>query len=381
MAETDDLLATIEAIHAAGLDAQLWTEALASAARLCGGVASTLEVLDKSTQRHLEFHTFGVPAPHGLAYVEHYLALNPRIPHGLRERAGETSWDYKYFGDEAGLARDPFYSEFLPRIGFRYFVSSTLRHSQQEFAAVAVQRSPAQGHASPPEIALMRRLVPHFQQALDVATRLKRATATNRSLQGGLDWLLDGVALVAHDGAVLYANEALQDMARGGDGLAIKKGAFAFGSPEARARFAKALGAVARLRDGDTGELALHDFPVARSPGAPPYLLSLRPLARAAGDRETRGRAVAIVFVRDTLRQDATGVGLLIEMYGLTPTEADLARAIQAGVPLGKYAHGRAVSLNTVYTHLRRIKEKTGCQRMSELIRKLNDLHVPLRHD
>jgi DNA-binding NarL/FixJ family response regulator len=37
------------------------------------------------------------------------------------------------------------------------------------------------------------------------------------------------------------------------------------------------------------------------------------------------------------------------------------------------------VSVNTVYTHLRRIKEKTGCTRMPELIRKLNDLHVPLR--
>jgi len=379
MAETDHLLATIEAIHAAGLDARLWTQALASAARLCGGVAATLEVLDKSTQRHREFHAFGVPAPHELAYVDHYLAVNPRMPHGLRERPGEVSWDYKYFGDEAGLARDPFYAEFLPRIGFRYFVSSTLRHSQQEFAAIAVQRSPAQGHVGGREIALMRRLAPHFRQALDVATRLKSAAATNRSLEGALNWLVDGVALVARDGAVLYANEALQDMVRGEDGLAIKKGAFAFGSPEASARFTKALGAIARPRDG--GKSAPHDFPVARSSAAPPYLVSLRPLAQAAGDRKTRGHAVAIVFVRDMPRQDATGVRLLIEMFGLTPAEAGLARAIQAGVPLDKYASGRAVSLNTVYTHLRRIKEKTDSKRMSELIRKLNGLQTPLRID
>jgi DNA-binding CsgD family transcriptional regulator len=39
------------------------------------------------------------------------------------------------------------------------------------------------------------------------------------------------------------------------------------------------------------------------------------------------------------------------------------------------------LSLNTVYTHLRRIKEKTICHRMPELIRKLNDLHIPLRLD
>jgi hypothetical protein len=31
--------------------------------------------------------------------------------------------------------------------------------------------------------------------------------------------------------------------------------------------------------------------------------------------------------------------------------------------------------------HLRRIKEKTGCNHMGELIRWLNDLHLPLRRD
>jgi DNA-binding CsgD family transcriptional regulator len=36
---------------------------------------------------------------------------------------------------------------------------------------------------------------------------------------------------------------------------------------------------------------------------------------------------------------------------------------------------------NTAYTHLRRIKEKTGCNHMGELIRWLNDLHLPLRRD
>jgi DNA-binding CsgD family transcriptional regulator len=378
MAAEDALLQTIEAVHAAGLDAALWPGALAAVTRICGGVASTLEVFDKSTRRHLAFHAFGVPAPHELTYVDHYLALNPRVPRGLRERPGDVSWDYKYFIDEAGIARDPFYAEFLPRIGFRYFVSGVLRQTPQEFAAVAVQRSPAQGHVGGAEIALMQRLVPHFQQALDVATRLKRAAGDGRSLEGALDWLADGVALVARDGAVLYANEALQDIARS-KGIAIKKGALAFASAEARARFAEALGAVARLREGDPDQVALHDFPVERSPTAPPYLVSLRPLARAAGDAETRDRAIAIVLVRDTLRQDTAGQRLLVEVFGLTPAEAGLARAIQAGVPLERYAHGRAVSLNTVYTHLRRLKEKTGCKRMSDLIRKFNELKVPLR--
>lgn len=378
MPEENALLRTIEAVHAAGLDAELWPDALAALTQLCGGVASTLEVFDKSTRRHLAFHAFGVPAPHELTYVDHYLALNPRVSHGLRERAGEVSWDYKYFGDEAGIARDPFYAEFLPRIGFRYFVSGVLRQTHEEFAAIAVQRSPAQGHVSNAEIVQIQRLVPHFRQALDVAARLKRAAGAGRSLEDALNWLADGVALIGRDGAVLYANEALQDIVRGKD-IAIKKGVFTFDSPEARARFAEALGAVVRLRAGEPDKATLQDFPVGRASSATRYLVSLRPLARACGDSETRDRAIAIVFVHDILRQKAAGVRMLVEMFRLTPAEVGLARAIQAGVPLDKYALERAVSLNTVYTHLRRIKEKTGCKRMSELIRILNDLQMPLR--
>jgi len=46
---------------------------------------------------------------------------------------------------------------------------------------------------------------------------------------------------------------------------------------------------------------------------------------------------------------------------------------------LSDYADGRALSLNTVYTHLRRLREKTGSNRMAELIYKLNELRLPLR--
>jgi len=81
------------------------------------------------------------------------------------------------------------------------------------------------------------------------------------------------------------------------------------------------------------------------------------------------------------MSRNAATIRMLRDIFGLTDAEASLAQALQAGTPLGEYADTRAVSLNTVYTHLRRIKEKTGCNRMAELIRRLNNLQVPLRLD
>jgi DNA-binding CsgD family transcriptional regulator len=376
MTETNDLLAAIEVIHSAGLDTELWPKALAATARLLGSNAATVESYDPRGHV-LEWHGVGIPPAEQIDYFEYYAAINPRANFALQMPAAELLWDYQIL-DELAMDRDPYYSELLPRTDFRYFLSGRLMRTPHEVAFATVQRTRAQGHVTPADIKMMGRLVPHFRQARDVAMRLKRTTAANRSLEGGLDWLADGVALVARDGAVLYANEALQDIVRS-KGIAIKRGALVFDSAVARARFAEALGAVARLREGDPDKAALHDFPVARSPNAPSYLVSLRPLTRAAGDMDAPESAIAIVFVRDTLRHDTAGARLLVEMFGLTPAEADLAGAIQAGIPLERYARERAVSLNTVYTHLRRLKEKTGCKRMSDLIRKFNELQVPLR--
>lgn len=87
------------------------------------------------------------------------------------------------------------------------------------------------------------------------------------------------------------------------------------------------------------------------------------------------------MFIRDPLSRPAAGLRMLREVFGFTNAEASLAQAIQAGQPVNAYARTRNVSLNAVYTHLRRIKEKTGCSRMAELIRKPNDAQAPLRSD
>jgi DNA-binding CsgD family transcriptional regulator len=146
---------------------------------------------------------------------------------------------------------------------------------------------------------------------------------------------------------------------------------------EARARFAAAAAAIARLRSSDPQTST--DFVAARSSGKAPYVVSVRPLleSESAGAQ----RKAAVVFIHDPRGHNAAAAATLRDIFGFTEAEASLAQALQAGVPLGEYANSRQLSLHTVYTHLRRIKEKTGCHRMTELIRKFDNLQVPLRLD
>jgi DNA-binding CsgD family transcriptional regulator len=270
--------------------------------------------------------------------------------------------------------------EFLASHDLRYFVGGIIVANRQEFAGVCVHRTPKQGHIDKAGLAVMERFLPHVKGAFDVARRLRGSGDARHALERALDWLADGAILVRSDGTVVYANEAFHAIARCNDGVRMKKGIIELAAADANHRFEAALKAVHHLRNNDLRDGSA-DFPVARASGAPPYLVSVRPIPRNRRDARLETAADAIVFIRDPLSCNAAAIRLLREVLGLTDAEASLAQALQSGIPPGEYAQAHAVSLNTVYTHLRRLREKTGCHHMAELIRKLNDLQVPSRRD
>jgi PAS domain-containing protein len=372
----DEVVATIGTIYAAGLDAQHWPDALAAITRTVGGIAATLEVFDRKPLALTEFHSFGLPPANELAYLDQFAALNPRIPALINGAPGSLVTDYSVMTNERAMNRNAFYSDFLAPVGYRYFLGGILMVDEEESSLFSVQRATTQGHVDRSDMARMRTLLPHVRRAFDASRRLKDAQRRTDAFESALDWLTDGAALLRRDGRVLYANQVFEAIAGRHDGLRIARGAVEFQSPQARTRFAAALAAVCRLDGGDPTAFHEADFPASRAAGAPAYIVSLRPLA---GARRSRYHdAVAILFVRDPLGRNAAAARMLRELFGFTEAEANLAQALQSGVLLEDYARDNAVTLNTVYTHLRRIKEKTGCTRIAKLYRKLKELEVPL---
>src|SRR5262249_39640241 len=114
------------------------------------------------------------------------------------------------------------------------------------------------------------------------------------------------------------------------------------------------------------------------SGGAPAYVVSMRPLARA-NTRTMHTDADVMVLVRDPLSANEARTQILRELFRLTNAEAHLAQALCDGVTTRAYATERRVTLNTVYSHLKQIREKTGCRSVPELIRKFGEWNVPLR--
>jgi len=375
MGNGDHYVQAVEAIYACGSGAGLVSDALTATSRLLGATGATYEVIDKSAGGLLWFSAAGLPSAAGARYSDHFAALNPRIRPILRQASGEVSWDYKVM-DEETMRRDEFYSEFLPSMGLRYFISTVLEQTEDRIAVVAVQRPRRSGHVTNREIALMHRLCPHFQRAYTMR-KLLGAPAPRREdlFENALDLLSDGIALLRKDSTIVFVNDALRHLAARNCDFRIDRDSIEFATPDLRGRFAAALGAVERIHHPDAGYLAA-DFAVPRE-GLPPYTVSVRPLLRAG--EMTHPDAAAMLLVHDPLQQNFTAGKMLQDLYGLTNAEAQLVQALGTGMTAVAYAKGRGISVTTVYTHLRRTREKTGWKSVAELTRRFHELNVSLR--
>jgi len=371
MGQNDEVIAAISRIHAAGLDAEKWPEALSDIARLSGGHGASLEMLERPSLRHSAMYAYGLPAVG--AYLEHYAPMCPRIPFAARTPAGSVVYDSQCI-DDAAMNANPFYMEFLAKYDMRHHLGGIVANSSEELILTGVQMSPKQGHPAPAKIKLMALLLPHIQQATDVMRRLGTLADAQRAFERTLDWLADGVLMLRADGTALYTNVAAQAIVRADDGIALRRGAIEFRSSDAKLKFGAAFKALGELRDAKAATVMSGDFMVERRSGGSPYAVSVRPLL---GKSKERDSAVALIFIHDPSIRNNAAVELFRQAFGLTPAEADVANGLRSGLSADAYARQRKVSPNTVYTHIRRIREKTGCTRMAELIRKLNDVQMP----
>lgn len=373
MGRRDQVLATITRIHAAGLDADQWPDALGAFAHLLGGPGATLEFIERPTLRHRSMFSYGLPAVGD--YVAHYAPMCPRLPSAMRSPAGGVQYDAQHIDDQA-MDKNPFYGEFLAAYDLRYFLGAVLANSDDELVISGVQFGPRQGHATAEKIRLMKLLAPHLQQAADVTRRLGALARQATRLADALDWLAEGVVMLGRDGRARYVNAAAEAILAANDGFALRQGFVEFASAGAAVSLAGALAAIARLRGGEAAMAANADFVAERPSGAPPLTISLRPFVAPESGVAGAEDALAMLFVRDPSMRSGADADLMRRAFSLTPAEADVAEALRSGQSADDYARRRGLSPNTVYTHVQRLKAKTGCARLPALIRKLEDVRA-----
>lgn len=371
MGRSDDLFSAIEAVHAAGLDPSRWPVALERISRATGSCAATLEAYDLAHRRHCFWHGVGIDP----ALTQDYLERFRGRPRGGYAERGRVFPPGHVVGGSGGV-REPFYAGYLDHaerlgeIDLRHFAAGVLAASPGGVETVfTLRRDPRLNDAEGDYLRMFSLLLDHVRMALDVSGRLREAAVRSRSLARMLDLLGVGAALLDARGWVLHANAALETLVRRQDGLGLIRGRIWFSDPEARRRFGASVTGTA-VSAGRRPSAASEAFRASRPSGAPSYGVAVRPLFPAE-DADAPFEAVAVMFVHDPVAARETSA-CVQAVPDLTPAEASLASALVRGVSPMEYARQRGLSINTVYTHLRRLKDKAGARRLPDLIHVLN---------
>lgn len=353
----------LDALYAGATDGTAFAHALALLADRFSCQAGALLAVDSLAPATDMIVTNGVLSSAARLYVEQFAEIDPapatfaRLPIG---RASTTDRILPRQQREDGA----FLQEFFRPLGLVETLGGHLFSGGSRFSLIGLQRGTDRREFSDAEIADLERLMPHISRALQIRRALIRLEARNAGLETALDRLEAGVLLLDGGGEVLFANRALQRLARAHDGLSVDRA----GRPlptnlEARRRF-EAL--VRQLALGGAGGIVA----VPRPSGARPYVMLVAPLPAALGQGVgARNRAGALLLVHDPASRPPEMPEILQKSLGLPPGAARLVAALAADDNLKSFAEREGITIHTVRYHLRTALARTDTRTQSDLVR------------
>lgn len=350
-------------IYDAAMDPDCWAVALDG---LASAVDATGCALLTTSRTHNEITTRSVGADPAsvTAYNDYYCRLDPcppRLEHMARGFVGPRQ--QLVSTDRMTRYREFFHDWANPNdYGDGIFTVLTRSDDSATWLTAAAGLKP-DPYGTPERLSLIRALVPHMQQALEVQSRLTNLDRQCHDIVVAFNLLTDGVLIVGRDRRVMHLNSAAEAMVKCGDGLYVRSGYLHATVASTDRQFdgiVKKAVADRHSSPATGGYLA-----IPRSGGKRPYVVRVIPTRAYTIDASP----TALVFVVDPEQEFMPDREAVRRLYGLTKTEADIAMRVLDGAGLTPITEELSISLSTARTHLQHIFDKTNTHRQAELVR------------
>lgn len=201
----------------------------------------------------------------------------------------------------------------------------------------------------------------HSQRTRDTFGHIARA----------FDYVSFGIVLLDANAVVRFANKASRNMANSVAGMSLD-GVVRLAGIRPMEAFRTAFDAATRVTD--PAEDFIECLPVSRSDGQRDILLMV--CALACQHDQDPDDPIVMLIMADPAHRPSVATNALESLFGLTPTEAQIANAFAEGRRTEEIARHFAISMTTVNFHKRNLFEKTGTNRQADLIALLLSLPV-----
>lgn len=341
-------------------------EILDGFADVLGGKGLLMGPLARATSADCSLVTYASPVFHEAlpAYLDHYVALNPRKNWLTATGAGDIVFSDHDFIDDTAIGRHAFYNDFLLPHENLYSLNRVSSRLGGRRLWISVQY----GHRAPAPERWQREifsiLSDHLVQALDLYGRLRAL----RPEDGEVLEQFDCPALIlSATGRILRLNGLADRFADPRIGFA--RGRVTASAPGDAVRLDRLLAGV-RLRS--TGGSAPDVIALTGDGTRMPLLVKASPY-RTSEFEHRLGDLVddlpqTLLLVHSDQPSGRSAVAAL-RTLGLTPAEARVADLVAAGRSPEEAADDLGIALSTARHHLKRAHEKLGIRRQADLVR------------
>ena len=240
-------------------------------------------------------------------------------------------------------------------------ITSVISLGPAEELVITMRRSSAARAYDLVDEACVARFLPHLQRALQLGRQLEWLAAAQRAEFDRIDRSLTPTLIVDRRRTIAYSNEAAKTFLKRGDCIRNlgRRLSTTQHTPTERLK-GMIVAATDDSAQGDSGSAG--GLFVSRKDNLPAAIVCKRFSPVREDDSPS-----AILFIRASAAQQLT-CDVLKSLFGLTHSEALVARALTEGKSIGEIASDAGISLNTTRVHLKNAFGKTGTSRQAHLV-------------
>lgn len=358
------LLDLVGRIYDAAGAAAEWNQVGKSIAEAVGAKYAWLMTLDPSTPE-----ACWLRGATGSDHFDYPLHEDPWYPTVVDRQAGDVVVGSDHLSSE-DLLDSPFYDRMLREPNIRYACMVIVERTDENAHFLAFNRTPEAGDFGAGDRYLLSLLAPHVRRAYALHCRLHSPFAFPRRLDPGLEHSPTAVFLLDRFDRVRWINRAGERLLATGDGVGMAEGRLRLEDAEAQRRMAADLAAT-RIAEplGNAAATPLIRR-CRRKSGALPYVFSVVPQNESLSCMRFDCSAAACVLIDDLEVGGVPSTHSLGSVFGLTRSEAEIAKGICLGRTLQELASDRHVSIHTIRNQLKSALAKTGSRSQADLVRR-----------
>jgi DNA-binding CsgD family transcriptional regulator len=362
--EDDCLSHFIDELYDAAVDPALWPAVAGKLARLFDSESCMLLMAYERGGSKFLGVTDNIRGDVWDDYQNYYYAHDEWVSGGLG-RPGQAVLGHEIAPPE-WFRNSEFLNELAVRADIHSLVGTVLPLGGDRSIVVGIHRPKHQLAFDRQDARRLDMLIPHLKRAVQLAVRLSDAGLDHQAALDGLERTHSATIVVDGNGAILFATRRAEAILRRAEGLHAFNGRLCGTDRKTATRLAALVREAASAIAGTPDATRCGGIAIERGEDRLPLTILVAPFRpKRAGFGAPL--PAALVFIRDP---ETTGmaVGVLKDLFGLTPAQAAVAAKLTEGESLEHIAAKLRISLHTARDHLKIVFAKTGTSRQSQLV-------------